>query len=135
MSEYCEFCRIVRKEGSASYIYEDEKVVAFLSIRPIYDGHTLVIPKRHYENIYEVSDEDIAYLFKVVKKVAYAVKKGLRSDGIKIVQNNGKTAGQVVFHLHVHVIPTYEEKRPSWPREINEGNKLNEIAAKVRQFV
>ena len=73
MSESCTFCKIVRREAPASVVYEDEKVVAFMSIQPINIGHTLVVPKKHYENIYEIPEEEVAYLYKIVKKVTTAV--------------------------------------------------------------
>ena len=104
MSE-CVFCQIIRKELPASVVYEDEQVVAFLSNRPVNEGHTLVVPKKHYENIYEISDDEAAYLFKVAKRVAHGVKDAMAAEGIRIVQNNGWAAGQVIFHLHLHVIP------------------------------
>jgi histidine triad (HIT) family protein len=68
-------------------------------------GHTLVVTKKHYENIYEVSEEEASHLFKIAKRMAHAVKDATGVEGIRIVQNSGKDAGQVVFHLHVHVIP------------------------------
>jgi len=105
LSENCIFCQIIRKEASASIIYEDAQVVAFLSNRPVNKGHTLVVPKKHYENIYEIPEEEAAYLFKVTKRVAHAVKNAMNSEGIRITQNNGWAAGQVIFHLHLHVIP------------------------------
>jgi histidine triad (HIT) family protein len=104
MSE-CVFCQIIRKEVPASIIFEDEQVIAFLSNRPINVGHTLVVPKKHYANIYEIPEEEAGYLFKVVKRLACAVKEATGIGGIRLVQNNGKDAGQVVFHLHVHIIP------------------------------
>ncbi len=105
MSEDCIFCSIIRKEAPASRVYEDDRVVAFLSNRPVNEGHTLVVPKKHYENIYDIPEEEIAYLFKVVKRVAHAVRDAMAAEGIRVVQNNGWAAGQVVFHFHVHVIP------------------------------
>src|SRR4030042_6035068 len=105
MSEDCIFCQIIRKEVPASFVYEDDRVVAFLSNRPVNEGHTLVVPKKHYENIYDIPEEDIAYLFKVVKRGAHAVRDGMAAEGIRVVQNNGWAAGQVIFHFHVHVIP------------------------------
>ncbi len=105
MSEDCIFCAIIRKEAPASFVYEDDQVVAFLSNRPVNEGHTLVVPKKHYENIYEIPEEEIAYLFKIVKRVAVAVRDAMTAEGIRVVQNNGWAAGQVVFHFHVHVIP------------------------------
>lgn len=137
MSEDCIFCRIVRKEAPESYIYEDEKVVAFLDIRPSNEGHTLVIPKRHFKNIYEIPEETIAHLFKIVKKVAIAVKKSVNAEGITIAQQNERAAGQDVFHLHVHIIPRYTGQRLPRPHEIPEARreKLDEVAAKIRKFV
>ncbi len=105
MSENCVFCQIIRKEAPACIVYEDDKVVAFLSNRPVNEGHTLVVPKKHYENIYEIPDEEIAYLFKIVKCVAVGVRDAMAAEGIRVVQNNGWAAGQVIFHFHVHVIP------------------------------
>ncbi len=105
MSENCVFCQIIRKQSPANIVYEDEQVVAFLSHRPVNVGHTLVVPKKHYENIYEIPEDKTAYLFRVVKRVASAVRDTVDAEGIRIVQNNGEAAGQVVFHLHVHIIP------------------------------
>lgn len=105
MSENCVFCQIIRKQAPACIVYEDDRVVAFLSNRPVNEGHTLVVPKAHYENIYEIPEDDIAYLFRIVKRVAVGVRDAMASEGIRVVQNNGCAAGQVVFHLHVHVIP------------------------------
>ena len=104
MSE-CIFCQIIQKQVPASIIYEDEQVVAFLSNRPVNVGHTLVVPKKHYENIFEIPEEEAAYLFRIVKRIAQAVKDATGAEGIRIVQNNGEAAGQVIFHLHVHIIP------------------------------
>ncbi len=105
MAQDCVFCQIIQKQAPANIVYEDNCVVAFLSNRPVNEGHTLVVPKKHYENIYEIPEEDIAYLFKIVKRVALAVRDAMEAEGIRVVQNNGWAAGQVIFHFHVHVIP------------------------------
>lgn len=105
MSEECIFCHIIQKEVPASFVYEDDQVVVFLSNRPVNEGHTLVVPKKHYENIYEIPEDEVAYLSKIVKRVAVAVRATMAVEGIRVVQNNGSAAGQVIFHLHVHVIP------------------------------
>ena len=104
MSE-CIFCQIVQKQVMASIIYEDEQVAAFLSHRPVNAGHTLVVPKKHYKNIFEISEKEAAYLFMITKRIAQAVEDAMGAEGIRIVQNNGEAAGQVIFHLHVHIIP------------------------------
>jgi len=89
----CPFCQIVNRELPSSRIYEDESTLAFLDIWPQNDGHTLVITKKHYEYIYDVPDEEVAHLYKVVKKVARAVKKGIDAGGISITQHNESAAG------------------------------------------
>ena len=135
MSDQCVFCRIVRNEASRSAIYEDDEVLAILDFRPVSEGHTLVIPKKHYENIFEIPEEEAAYLFRIVKKIAGAVRLGVNADGISLVQNNGKAANQVVFHLHVHIIPRYEGQKSSRPREVVEANFLDKVADRIRESV
>lgn len=134
MSE-CVFCQIMRKEAPASIFYEDEQVVAFLSNRPVNVGHTLVAPKKHYVNIYEIPEQEAAYLFKIVKKVARAVKDATGIEGIRIVQNNGKDAGQVVFHLHVHIIPMKPSSQPLQGHDFRTAKLLGEDAEKIRQHL
>lgn len=135
MAEHCTFCEILKNEKTASYVYEDNGTIAILDIRPINEGHTLVIPKKHYENLYEIPDEEVAYLFKIVKKVASAVKKGINADGISIFQNNGRAAGQVIFHVHVHIVPRYEEQRSHRLRYDASREKLDEVARKIRKHL
>jgi len=125
-----------------SCIYEDERVMAFLNIRPITEGHALVIPKRHYETIYDVPDEEVAYLFKIVKRVACAVKKGVNAEGISITQHNGRATGQYIFHVHVHVIPRYEgDKLAVGARHTIQGihemsrEKLDVTARKIKAYI
>ncbi len=105
MVEECVFCQIIQHKAPSCIVYEDDHVAAFLSNRPVNEGHTLVVPKKHYENIYEIPEEEAGYLFKIAKRVACAVRDAVKADGIRIVQNNGWAAGQVIFHIHVHVIP------------------------------
>ncbi|MEJ5328085.1 MAG: HIT family protein [Candidatus Bathyarchaeia archaeon] len=135
MSESCTFCKILRREAPASIIYEDDRVIAFLSIQPVNIGHTLVVPKKHYENIYEIPEEEHAYLYRIVKKVAYAVRKAMSAPGIRIVQNNGATAGQVIFHLHVHVIPMHTQSSFPHQPDIRDAEALERDAAMIRRFI
>jgi histidine triad (HIT) family protein len=133
----CIFCRIVRKQAPASCVYEDEKVMAFLDVRPLNEGHTLVIPKEHYDTIFEIPEELIAYLHRIVKRVSFAVKKAAKADGISIFQQNGKAAGQEIFHLHVHVVPRYEGQKLIRFSEISEANRenLDQNAANIRRHI
>jgi histidine triad (HIT) family protein len=133
----CIFCRIAQKQVPASLIYEDDKALAFLDIRPLSEGHTLVIPKAHYETVFDIPHELITYLHGITKKVALAVKKATEADGISIIQQNGEAAGQEVLHLHVHIIPRYEaQKLPSFS-EVKEADreKLSQTAAKIRKYL
>jgi histidine triad (HIT) family protein len=140
MSE-CVFCQIIRNQLPASVVYEDEQVIAFLSNRPVNEGHTLVLPKKHYETIYEISEDEVAYLFRVVKRVAHAVNDATGAEGIRVVQNNGWAAGQVIFHLHVHIIPMRPNegfshskayRDPTQPRN---AELLETDAQKIRNYL
>jgi histidine triad (HIT) family protein len=133
----CVFCKIARKQAPASFVYEDENVLAFLDIRPLNEGHTLVIPKEHYVTIFEVPEELVAHLHRIVKRVALAVRESTKADGISIIQQNGKAAGQEIFHLHVHVIPRYEGQKLPRFGEISEADreKLNQFAANLRWHI
>ena len=131
----CVFCRIACKQASASMIYEDETALAFLDIKPLNEGHTLVIPKEHYVTIFEVPEELVAHLHRIVKRVALAVKEATEVDGISIIQQNGKAAGQEIFHLHVHVIPRYEGQKLPRFGEIPDTSreKLDQVASNIRR--
>jgi len=101
----CVFCKIVRGEEPAYIVYEDEYVVAILDKYPINKGHTLVMPKRHYRDITEIPGEELCRVIKITKAITIAVMRALKVPGVRVVQNNGAEAGQVIFHVHFHVIP------------------------------
>ena len=135
VNQKCIFCKIVAKEAPCSLIYEDNSVMAFLDIRPLNMGHTLVIPKAHYVDIFDIPEADLKAVHVISKQVALAVKEVTNADGISVIQQNGKPAGQDIFHLHVHVVPRFDGQQ--LPRfsdlELAERTKLNEIAEKIRQ--
>lgn len=103
----CVFCKIINGELPSAKVYEDEHVFAFLDLSQVTKGHTLVIPKEHVPNVYELSEEVAANLFKAVPKIANAVKKAYEPIGLNVLNNNGEAAGQSVFHIHLHIIPRY----------------------------
>lgn len=109
MDQNCIFCKIIQGEIPSAKVYEDEEVYAFLDISQVTKGHTLIIPKKHVENIYETNEEIASSLFARVPKIANALKKAYQPAGINILNNNGKAAGQTVFHIHIHLIPRYDE--------------------------
>ena len=134
MAELCPFCQIIRGEAPYHRVFEDETTIAFLSNRPVNLGHTLVVPKKHHENIYQMSDEEIAHIFMVVRRVAEAISKALAPQGIRIVKNNGEAAGQVIPHLHVHVIPM-DRQMLAAHGDIREAIALESAARRIRRFV
>ncbi len=103
--ENCIFCKIVRGEIPAEIIAETGDTLSFVDIQPANFGHSLVIPRAHYSDIFSLPDELVAKLFQEAKRISVAVKEGVNAEGINIYMNNGSAAGQVVFHAHVHVIP------------------------------
>jgi len=135
--ESCIFCKIVRKQASASIIYEDRSVMAFLDIRPINLGHTLVITKAHYIDIFDTPANELSMVHKVAKMVSGAIKKTSNADGISIIQQNGKAAGQDIFHLHVHVVPRFESQKMPRFSDLKEVDrtKLDDIAQKIRKLL
>jgi diadenosine tetraphosphate (Ap4A) HIT family hydrolase len=118
-------------------VYEDDYVLAFLDIKPVNDGHVLVIPKAHYEGIFDIPSELLGKVHQIAKTVANAVKQAMSADGISIVQQNGKAANQVVFHLHVHVIPKYtgQQLKPFSELQIADYKQLDPIAAKIKSHI
>lgn len=104
----CLFCKIIKGEIPCHKIYEDESVLAFLDINPITKGHTVVIPKFHAETLLDLPDDLVDKLFLVVKKVTQQIKDKINPDGFNIGINMRKVAGQVVDHLHIHILPRWE---------------------------
>lgn len=104
----CLFCSIIDGKVPSAKIYEDEYVYAFLDISQVTDGHTLVVPKAHVQDIYEMPEEVANNFFSRIPKVANAIKAAYEPRGINLLNNNEIAAGQSVFHLHMHIIPRYE---------------------------
>jgi len=105
--ETCIFCKIVKGEIPCYKIYEDDKFLAFLDIHPVNIGHSLVIPKDHYINIYDTTSELMSGAIKIAKELATGLRDKLGAEGVNIHMNNEKPAGQLVPHTHIHVIPRY----------------------------
>lgn len=107
--EDCIFCKIANGEIASKTIYEDEKFRVILDLGAATRGHSLVIPKEHAENLYELPEEYAAEVLPVAKKVAAKMKANLKCEGLNLVQNNGEIAGQTVMHFHLHMIPRYKD--------------------------
>ncbi|PJA47512.1 diadenosine tetraphosphate hydrolase [Candidatus Uhrbacteria bacterium CG_4_9_14_3_um_filter_36_7] len=104
----CLFCKIIAGEIPCEKIYENEYVMAFLDIRPVNPGHTLVIPKQHSANLLEMSKEDLDEVMRVIKKITPVLLKAVGATGFNLGLNTGKEAGQVIFHTHFHIMPRFE---------------------------
>ena len=129
----CIFCDILDGKRGAHVVYEDEHHIAFLDKYPIDDGHTLVIPKRHYERITDMDSNDVGTIFSLVPKIAKAVLSGAGADAFSLAQNNGKAAKQIIPHVHVHIIPRYNDKGTVWTkRQIPNAEMLSELAQKIK---
>jgi histidine triad (HIT) family protein len=111
--------------------------MAFLDIRPLNLGHTLVVPKPHFVDIFNIPENELCNIHGVSKLISPAIKKATKADGISIIQQNGKSAGQDIFHFHVHVVPRFEGQRMPSFSELRpvERVKLDEMAKKIRQHL
>ena len=132
----CIFCKIIRGELPSQKLYEDERTVAFLDIRPVNAGHTLVVPKAHSQNIFDIKPEDWAAVAGVTRVLALAIEKGTGADGVNIAMNNREHAGQVVHHPHVHIIPRFKDDGLKlMPQREYKTNEAEETAEKIRAEV
>ncbi|MGD6777102.1 MULTISPECIES: HIT family protein [Bacillaceae] len=136
----CIFCKIIDGDIPAAKVYEDEHVLAFLDISQVTKGHTLVIPKVHKENIYELTPEIAENLFKVVPKIANSIKEQFEPIGLNLLNNNGEAAGQSVFHYHLHILPRYGKGDgfgAVWKSNQSDytTQDLQEIATKINQGI
>lgn len=126
----CIFCKIIEKSIPSKVLFENDKNLAFLDIFPISKGHTIVIPKNHYNNLEEIPNNELSELFEIVKKVSILLHKKLKVDGYNILQNNFRAAGQVVNHFHVHIIPRSNEDgkfKLLTPKKQAKEEELNQI--------
>ena len=105
----CIFCKIAAGEIPSRKIYEDKDLIAIMELSPTSKGHSLIIPKEHYTNIYDIDEEIAGKVMKTAKKLATKMTVALNCDGFNLLQNNGETAGQTMFHFHMHLIPRYKD--------------------------
>lgn len=105
----CIFCKIIEGEIPSYTIYEDEIVKVFLDVNPNSNGHTLIIPKKHYQDLFDIDDNTLIHIMKIAKKIKALLEKKLHIDGITLIQNNGDV--QEVKHYHLHLKPYYNEKQ------------------------
>ena len=132
----CIFCEIVQGKKDGHFIYEDENYVAFLDIYPIDTGHSLVMPREHFEKITDMTAEKVGELFSKIPKIAKAIIEATKADAFSVAQNNGRAAKQIVPHVHIHIIPRYESRETIWTRrEIAKENELKILAERIRKSI
>ena len=135
MNDECLFCKIVKGEIPSNTLYEDEEILVFLDIYPIARGHALFIPKKHISDAYELNDENMGFIMKL-PKIVKKLKEVTGATGINIMQSSGEDAGQVVFHIHFHLIPRYPNdnviKLP--PRLESDEALANELMSRFSEW-
>ena len=132
----CIFCKLANGDIPTRKIYEDEKFTVFMDMSPASKGHSLVVPKEHYANIYEMPAELVGEAMKVAQKMAVKIKDALGADGFNILQNNGEVAGQTVFHFHMHLIPRYSGQEKDvifWKPQSVSAEELDKTMVEIKK--
>ena len=129
----CIFCKIIAGQIPCNKIYEDDSVLAFLDIGPVSDGHVLLVPKEHFEKLDQCSDQVIAGMSSCLGKIAKAVVSAMDAEGYNVLCNNGRTAGQLVDHVHFHIIPRNagDGVFDRWPSYKYAAGRAEEITAEI----
>jgi len=138
MEQECVFCKMVSKQIPVAVVYEDDSTFAFLDINPIAKGHTLVIPKKHCENLLAVDHSDLKGLIEAIQKISIAIVKATDAEGFNLLQNNGEVAGQGIPHVHFHIVPRFKDDNipiGNAPRGKYEGNEIQELMEKIKREV
>ena len=126
----CIFCKLANGVFPTNTVYEDDDFRVILDASPAAEGHSLIIPKQHSDNLYSTDDETLAKILPLAKKIAASMKKTFNCDGVNIIQNNEPAAGQTVFHLHVHAIPRFNDDNVGigWPQNETDADEQVSIA-------
>ncbi|MFH1029784.1 MAG: HIT family protein [bacterium] len=128
----CVFCKIVKGDIPSYKIYEDDIVCAFLDIMPVNKGHILVVPREHFENIFSTPENVLCKIISVIKKITPAILKAVGAEGFNLGVNNGRVAGQIVEHLHFHIIPRFRsDTLKLWEGGAYESGEAEELTEKM----
>jgi histidine triad (HIT) family protein len=137
----CIFCKIINKEfQDSSIVYEDDVAIAFMDIQPVNEGHTLVVPKKHFVTLEDCDEETAKHLMAVTKKLNSSVLKSVKAEGVLNLIANGEDAGQEIFHLHIHIVPRFkndgfELRFPDGYETIKEQKVLDITAEKIKKEI
>jgi histidine triad (HIT) family protein len=129
----CIFCKIANGEIPSRTLYEDDDFRVIMDLNPATKGHALILPKEHYKNLYEISDETAAKVLPLAKKMATLMTDKLSAEGFNLIQNNNEIAGQSVFHFHMHLIPRYSDDNQNLVMKANEvsAEELDKIKDQI----
>jgi len=132
--ENCIFCKIISGEFNSWKVYEDEHTFAFLDINPVNEYHTLVIPKKHYENMFDIPGDEAVHVIKAVKKIVDMYSKTLGLENIQIINNSGAQAQQDVFHIHFHIIPRFtgDNQNIKWTPRTELREKFDDLLSRLK---
>ena len=132
----CIFCKIIKGQLPSHKVYEDEFVLAFLDIKPVNEGHTLVIPKNHHKDLLDTPSETQSKLIQAAAKIAPAILKAVGANSFNLGLNNGKESGQIVFHTHFHIMPRFDDDgHKLWVGKDTDQDDLTEIAQKIKSNI
>jgi histidine triad (HIT) family protein len=134
----CIFCEIVAKRIPSHCVYETEDIYVFMDVNPLNDGHMLVIPKTHYETIFDMSEQFYSKISSVAWKLSRAIKTCIRPDGLCIIQSNYKAADQIIPHFHLHLIPRFEKDYlhiSRWKLYPGDPDRIKDISHKIKTTV
>lgn len=132
----CLFCKIAGKEIPSDIVYEDKDIISFLDIKPVNPGHTLVVLKKHVATILALEDKDVLVLFKAVRDISKAAMKAVNAQGFNVHINNFRAAGQLVDHVHIHIIPRFEQDSLElWHGKEMLKEETQKIAGKIRSLL
>ena len=134
----CIFCKIIAGEIPAIKVLDEDLVLAFMDINPSSQGHMLVVPKQHAENIFEISEDDLAAVTSAVRRCAKAAKEALKAEGVTILQLNGRASDQIIPHFHIHIMPRSENDGlpvSTWEMKQGDMEEIKEIARKVQEHL
>ena len=130
------FTEIIEGKKPGFIIFEDENHVAILDKYPIDFGHSLLIPKKQYEKITDLPEDEISDLFSKIPKIVNGILQATNADAFSLAQNNGRAAKQIIPHVHVHIIPRYNSKETIWTkRNIPNANDLEKLAEEIRKCI
>ena len=134
MKDDCIFCKLANHVFNTNIIYEDDDFTVILDAGPATRGHALILPKEHYANLYEITDGLLSKAAVLSKKLVTALTEKLHADGYNVVQNNGETAGQTVFHFHIHLIPRYKDDGQliGWKPGKPDNDELMALAEEIK---